>query len=171
MKCLEQAGLNFYMQNIWEQCLKLRLPPYCVQFTFTDLLSAMFLIFIYLFFLQITCARTSPWVSWVKSSWCSSWCPRWAIRSASFNRFKQWSHDSWDYCLNQKWQPRPCGIFVDILYIDSLVQDCCNSSALAMELLQSCTKPSIWKIFGFWKKSWSYVVSLRFEEQLLFFFF
>ena len=28
--------------------------------------------------------------------------------------------------------------------IDGLVQDCSNSSALAMELLQSCTMPSIW---------------------------
>ena len=28
--------------------------------------------------------------------------------------------------------------------IDGLAQDCSNSSALAMELLQSCTKPSIW---------------------------
>ena len=28
-------------------------------------------------------------------------------------------------------------------YIDGLVPDCSNSSALAMELLQSCTKPSI----------------------------
>ena len=28
--------------------------------------------------------------------------------------------------------------------IDGLVPDCSNSSALAMELLQSCTKPSIW---------------------------
>ena len=28
-------------------------------------------------------------------------------------------------------------------HIDDLVQDCSNSSALAMELLQSCTKPSI----------------------------
>ena len=28
-------------------------------------------------------------------------------------------------------------------YIDDLVQDCSNSSALAMELLQSYTKPSI----------------------------
>ena len=28
-------------------------------------------------------------------------------------------------------------------YIDGLVQDCCNSSALAMELLQSYTKLSI----------------------------
>ena len=27
---------------------------------------------------------------------------------------------------------------------DGLVQDCSNSSALAMQLLQSCTKPSIW---------------------------
>ena len=29
-------------------------------------------------------------------------------------------------------------------YIDGLVQDGSNSSALAIELLQSCTKPSIW---------------------------
>ena len=27
---------------------------------------------------------------------------------------------------------------------EGLVQDCSNSSAVAMELLQSCTKPSIW---------------------------
>ena len=30
-------------------------------------------------------------------------------------------------------------------YIDGLVQDCSNSSALAMELLQSCAKPPIWQ--------------------------
>ena len=29
-------------------------------------------------------------------------------------------------------------------YIDSLVQDCSISSALAMEILQSCTKPQIY---------------------------
>ena len=29
------------------------------------------------------------------------------------------------------------------MYIDSLVEDCINSSALAMELLQSFTEPSI----------------------------
>ena len=29
------------------------------------------------------------------------------------------------------------------VYIDGLVQDCSNSRVLAMELLQSCTKPSI----------------------------
>ena len=28
--------------------------------------------------------------------------------------------------------------------MDGLVQDCNNSSALAMELLQSCTKPSVY---------------------------
>ena len=32
-------------------------------------------------------------------------------------------------------------------YIDGLVQDCSNSSALAMELLQSCTMPWIWRNF------------------------
>ena len=31
--------------------------------------------------------------------------------------------------------------------IDGLVQDCSNSSALAMELLQSCTKLSICRIY------------------------
>ena len=31
-----------------------------------------------------------------------------------------------------------------ICYIDGLVQDCSISIALAMEILQSCTKPSIW---------------------------
>ena len=31
---------------------------------------------------------------------------------------------------------------ISILHIDSLVQDCSNSSVLAMELLQFCTKPS-----------------------------
>ena len=30
--------------------------------------------------------------------------------------------------------------------IDGLVQDCSNSSALAMEWLQSCTKPSRWRL-------------------------
>ena len=33
--------------------------------------------------------------------------------------------------------------------IDGFVQDCSNSSAVAMELLQSCTKPSIYG-YGVW---------------------
>ena len=33
-------------------------------------------------------------------------------------------------------------ILLNCFHIDGLVQDCSNSSALAMELLQSCTKPS-----------------------------
>ena len=32
-------------------------------------------------------------------------------------------------------------------HIDGLVQDCSISIANALELLQSCTKPSIWPIF------------------------
>ena len=43
---------------------------------------------------------------------------------------------------------KPCAVFAVVwswsfTHIDGLVQDCSNSSALAMELLQSCTKPSI----------------------------
>ena len=39
------------------------------------------------------------------------------------------------YKTRAKWTP---------CCFDCLVQDCSNSSALAMELLQSCAKPSIW---------------------------
>ena len=50
-------------------------------------------------------------------------------------------------------------------YIDGLVQHCSNSSALAMELLQSCTKPSIFVSCDRWftkdraRKKSSYVSS------------
>ena len=38
-------------------------------------------------------------------------------------------------------------------HIDGLVQDYSNSSALAMELLQSCTKPLIcFIVYGKWKQ-------------------
>ena len=33
-------------------------------------------------------------------------------------------------------------------HTDGLVQDSSNSRALAMELLQSCAKPSIWPLVG-----------------------
>ena len=58
--------------------------------------------------------------------------------------------DSWTNVIYAAyWQKYP-GIFGMIpapeefnYYIDGLVQDCSISSALAMEILQSCTKPSI----------------------------
>ena len=31
-------------------------------------------------------------------------------------------------------------------HVDGIMQDCSNPSALAMRLLQSCTKPSIWSV-------------------------
>ena len=36
------------------------------------------------------------------------------------------------------------GAFINIIFIDVLVQDCSNCSGVTMELLQSCTKPSIY---------------------------
>ena len=35
------------------------------------------------------------------------------------------------------------GKTIPVKYIDGLVQDCSNSIALEMELLQSCSKPSL----------------------------
>ena len=32
------------------------------------------------------------------------------------------------------------------MYIDDLVQNCSNSGALTMGLVQSCTKPSTWSL-------------------------
>ena len=37
-------------------------------------------------------------------------------------------------------------IYDKVSYIDGLAQDCSNSSALALELLQSCTKQSIYNM-------------------------
>ena len=36
----------------------------------------------------------------------------------------------------------------EVVHIDGLVQDCSNSSALAMGLLQSYTKPTVWCGYG-----------------------
>ena len=38
--------------------------------------------------------------------------------------------------------------FLNINYIYGLVQDCSNSIANAMELLQSCTKPSVYVYYN-----------------------
>ena len=49
------------------------------------------------------------------------------------------------------------------VYIDSLVQDSNNSSALAMELLQSCTKPSIFDVMKHKiEVEWFYFAIFRF---------
>ena len=46
------------------------------------------------------------------------------------------------------------------LYIDDLVQDFSISSALAMEILQSCTKPSIWgSIYASQGRNWANIIS------------
>ena len=46
--------------------------------------------------------------------------------------------------------------------IDGLVQDCSNSIVNALELMQSCTKPSIWH-----NKWWACFSSLKFQRSLL----
>ena len=57
-----------------------------------------------------------------------------------------------------------CGASFEVLYIDGLVQDCSNSIANALELLQSCTKPSTWPYDGLVQERhnsiltyWSYI--------------
>ena len=47
------------------------------------------------------------------------------------------------------------------LHINGLVQDCSNSIANALELLQSCTKPLIWQLYmlTLWCYYWWYYIS------------
>ena len=51
----------------------------------------------------------------------------------------------WQVCITLMYEfDTDSGLFGDVKHhFDGLVQDCSNSSALAMELLRSCTKPSI----------------------------
>ena len=55
-----------------------------------------------------------------------------------FVMLKQLWAGSWDPALRNSFY---------YLYFDCLVQDCSNSSALAMELLQSCAKPLICRLY------------------------
>ena len=50
----------------------------------------------------------------------------------------------------------PCLFVAVYMYIDRLVQDCSNSIANSLELLQSCIKPSICKSIGAWVCSRKY---------------
>ena len=73
----------------------------------------------------MTEARINPPSVWVSSG--GTWVVDWFQTTASIT-----GHDS---SARPAWPN-----------IDGLVQDCSNSSALAMELLQSCTKPSICRL-------------------------
>ena len=59
--------------------------------------------------------------------------------------------------LCQQWTSTPNSILISNFdplrhhQINGLVQDCSNSSVLAMELLQSCTKPSKYACETYWK--------------------
>ena len=59
-------------------------------------------------------------------------------------------------------------------YIDGLVQDCSNSSALAMELLHFCNKPSTYDCYArrWWRTFWYYPISLwmAYYQRFLIFF-
>ena len=56
-------------------------------------------------------------------------------------RMHSWMIGSGFCCEEMQWIPFQS--LSRVSYINGLVQDCSNSTALAMELLQSCTKPSI----------------------------
>ena len=79
--------------------------------------------------------RLTQWVSHpqVTKFGCLSTWRIWFVNDKYGSQIRLWPH---------KRHPMP--------HIDGSVQDCSNSSALAMELLQSCTKPSI-----FSRRLWS----------------
>ena len=71
---------------------------------------------------------------------------KWKPKTPTYDLYNQHLHHCWIYIkhhncsistLHEIWEAEFCS------HINGLVQDCSNSSALVMELLQSCTKPSI----------------------------
>ena len=54
---------------------------------------------------------------------------------------KTYTRDTPQFACEGKVWSVCCQFTIRVLHIDGLVQDCRNYSALAMELLQSCTKP------------------------------
>ena len=60
-------------------------------------------------------------------------------------RGSQWANQMGNIALffQAKHLPQNISCHIRDLHIDGLVQDCSISSALAKEILQSCTKPSI----------------------------
>ena len=56
-------------------------------------------------------------------------------------RVKCANHCNWWHCIVESHLSSTC---IATYYIYGLVQDCSNSIAKALELLQSCTNPSIW---------------------------
>ena len=110
-------------------------------------------------------------VTWMNILWI---CLKdWIYKIVSAVPFHTWSDNKWntgwdDYvklqsrifgcicvcmyvCVN-------CAALTGILYIDGLAQDCGNTSALAMELLHSCAKPSIWYTRSIMAHGWRFVL-------------
>ena len=54
-------------------------------------------------------------------------------------------------------------------YIDGLVQDCSNSSALAQELLQSCTKLLVFTFFDTLTVEWFNAYTVRVTKFYIYF--
>ena len=74
---------------------------------------------------------------------------------------------SWQHC-NENWFSASAKVahkqFISLcLYFDGLVQGCSNSIANALELLQSCTKPSIWSCLP--PQEWPGVVPSRSRQS------
>ena len=100
-------------------------------------------------FLYLRRVLSWRWRSWSRR-WlvrcCCGWagwtCHRrtWGARTqrVRYSRRTSGPHLCWDLQTQER------ALHWHVLHIDDLVQDCSNSIALAMELLQFCTKPSIW---------------------------
>ena len=99
----------------------------------------------------------TPVLKWVMMQWqydytLSAVCRNMMSKRQLHGTFMYYARELWRYINNwvDPWH----------VQIDGLVQDCSNSSALAMELLQSCAKPSlyclreIWCHINNWAQTW-----------------
>ena len=103
--------------------------------------------------------------SWSRSRTCQNGCRKKALHWLTVRLTQRlqpvWLKTHWKskyfHRSDQKW----CRVAHNI---GGLVQDCSNSSALAMELLQSCTKPSMYIEF-WWIRSCQMLVGFLMSHQ------
>ena len=103
-----------------------------------------------------------------KFSWVTVWpknthgiCLQFSLAMICFSQF---DHFCWVYVISIPIFVRHASLVC--IHIDGLVQNCSNSSANALELLQFCTKPSIWLSQWTDPQSWGWTLLISNHNSL-----
>ena len=86
--------------------------------------------------------NTGP--SWLQPQWTVGSLPYVCVVTVWTSIRDYWGKCLKSPCWNSAADDDIMSNFIVRKHLDGLVQDCCISSTFVLEILQSCTKPSIW---------------------------